>query len=110
MSKEEIIIKEKYNVAIDEEIAERYLNVYNANHKDETFDGQITGKFNFEHFLTPKILDLCIGAKIMVTKNISSQNLANGDMGKIVDFGTDYVDIETKGRRCRVFKEKWQRY
>lgn len=87
------------------------LRMYNLKQKgarSKTFDGQITGKFNFEHFLTPKILDLCIGAKIMVTKNISSQNLANGDMGKVVDFGTDYVDIETKGRRCRVFKEKWQ--
>ena len=74
----------------------------------KTFNGEVTGKFNFEHFLTPKILDLCIGAKIMVTKNISSQNLANGDMGKVVDFGSDYVDVEIKGKRCRINKERWQ--
>ena len=83
-------------------------NLQQKGARSKTFDGQVTGKFNFEHFLTPKILDLCIGAKIMVTKNLSSQNLANGDMGRVVDFGTDYVDIEVKGKRCRLYKEKWQ--
>ena len=29
-------------------------------------------------------------------------------MGKVVDFGTDYVDIETKGNRYRLYREKWQ--
>ena len=86
----------------------RMNNLQQKGARTRTYNGEVTGKFNFKHFLTPKILDLCVGAKIMVTKNSTSQNLANGDMGKVVDLGSDYVDIEIKGKRCRINKERWQ--
>ena len=87
------------------------LKMFNLRQKGErtqTFDGIVAGKFNFDHFLTPKKLTLCIGAKIMVTKNIASQSLANGDMGKVVDFGSDYVDVMIKDEKYRLYRETWQ--
>lgn len=86
----------------------RMNNLQQKGSKSKIFEGIVTGKFNFEHFLTPKHLALCIGAKIMITKNISSQNLANGNMGKVVDFGNDYVEVEVKGKTHRLYREKWQ--
>ncbi len=82
--------------------------------KTKIFEGEVTGNFNFEHFLTPQTLELCIGAKVLVTKNLKAQNLANGTMGNVVGFGgdgkssQDYVDIEIKGETYRIFRESWQ--
>ena len=75
----------------------------------KTYKGYVNGKFNFEHFLTPVTLDLCIGAKVMVTKNISNKNvkIANGDMGKVVGFGDDYVEVEIKKENYRLYRETW---
>ena len=76
--------------------------------KSQFYEGITLGKFNFEHFLTPQKLELCIGAKVMITKNVSSLNIVNGDMGKIINLGTDYVDVEIKGEKKRLGREKWQ--
>lgn len=75
----------------------------------KTYEGYVSGKFNFEHFLTPQTLDLCVGAKVMITKNISNKTikLANGDMGKVVGFGSDYVEVEVKNENYRVYRETW---
>lgn len=75
----------------------------------KTYEGFVSGKFNFEHFLTPVTLDLCVGAKVMITKNISNKTikLANGDMGKIVGFGSDYVEVEVKNENYRLYRETW---
>lgn len=75
----------------------------------KTYEGYVSGKFNFEHFLTPQTLDLCVGAKVMITKNISNKTikLANGDMGKVVGFGSDYVEVEVKNENYRLYRETW---
>ncbi|MBR0318391.1 MAG: AAA family ATPase [Spirochaetia bacterium] len=83
-------------------------NLKQNNAKVEIFEGHEDGKFDFRHFLTPRNLELCIGAKVMVTKNIYTQNLVNGDMGKVVDFDDDYVDVEIKGSIFRLLRETWQ--
>lgn len=50
----------------------------------------------------------------MVTKNISSLHLVNGDMGKVIGFGgtgnseNDYVDIEVKTKKIHIIRETWQ--
>lgn len=75
----------------------------------KTYEGYVSGKFNFEHFFTPQTLDLCVGAKVMITKNISNKTikLANGDMGKVVGFGSDYVEVEVKNENYRLYRETW---
>lgn len=74
----------------------------------KTFEGMANGKFNFDHFLTPKSLELCIGAKVMVTKNIPSQNLVNGDMGRVISFGNGCVVIRTKSGEHILERQIWQ--
>lgn len=71
--------------------------------------------FNTKHFLTPDMFEVCIGAKVMVTKNIAAKNLVNGDMGIVVGFGgtgnskeEDYVAVKIKGSVCRLERETWQ--
>ena len=49
MTKEEIIINEKYKVALETEITERYLNVYNVNCNDKYFESQLMIIFSFYH-------------------------------------------------------------
>ena len=74
----------------------------------------IEGKFESESFITPETLTLCYGAKIMITKNIGSLGLVNGDMGKVLCFGgtgkssDDYVDIEVRGKKYHITRETWQ--
>ncbi len=72
--------------------------------------------FDSHGFLTPEELRLCVGAKIMITKNINNENLVNGDMGKVVGFGengnsnVDYVEIEVKKIKHRLTRETWQSF
>ena len=46
----------------------------------------------------------------MVTKNIKSQGLVNGDMGKVVDLGDAHVVVEIKGKIYQLNKETWQSF
>ena len=63
--------------------------------------------------ITPNPLKICIGAKIMVTKNITSLGLVNGDIGKVLGFGgtgnssEDFVDIEVKGKKHHITRQTW---
>lgn len=83
-------------------------NLQNKGMRIQCYEGLVSGKFNFEHFLTPKTLELCIGAKVMVTKNISSLNLVNGDMGKVINISKDFVEVEIKNERKQLKRETWQ--
>lgn len=87
------------------------LKLFNLKHKgadSKTYKGFVNGNFNFEHFLTPVELELCIGARVMVTKNISNMKLANGDMGKVIGFGKDCVEVEIKNKTYSLFRETWK--
>lgn len=95
--------------------ADKYnlLKLHNLKEKGvaiKTYKGVIWEKFDFDHFSTPETLKLCKGAKVMVTKNIKNQGLVNGDMGKVVDLGDDYVVVEIKGKNHQLNKETWQSF
>lgn len=72
--------------------------------------------YNPKSFLTPEELTLCIGAKVMVTKNINEQKLVNGDMGRVVGLGgdgsseDDYVEIQISKKKYRLTRETWQSF
>lgn len=59
-------------------------------------------------FLRLYLLKFVLALKIMVTKNINSLHLVNGDMGRVLGFGEDYVDIEVKGSKHHITRETWQ--
>ncbi len=95
----------------------RLLNLVNKGNKSITYKAFIQGDFHYDNkqFLTKDSLDICVGAKIMVTKNISSDYLVNGDMGIVLDFGgtgnspNDYVDIEVKGTKHHLTRQNWEK-
>ncbi len=49
MTKEEIIIDEQYNIAVEKDISDTYLNVYKVNPSDKSFDSKIRVVFAFYH-------------------------------------------------------------
>lgn len=49
MMKEEIIIDEQYNIAVEKDISDTYLNVYNVNPSDKSYDSKIRVVFAFYH-------------------------------------------------------------
>ena len=111
---EECLLLCTMNARADEFNNKRMLNLKNHGAKSITFNAIVEGDFKQDSVLTPTNLEICIGAKIMVTKNISSNGLVNGDMGKVLGFGgtgnnsDDYVDIEVKGNSHRLMRETWQ--
>ncbi len=70
--------------------------------------GEVMGRFNFENFLTPEKLELCVGAKVMVTKNLPDLDLANGDMGKVEKMGESSVFIKTENGVIEVGLAVWK--
>ncbi len=102
------------NAKADEFNNSKIFGLKNKGAKSIIFNAFIQNDFKLESILTPVSLELCIGAKIMVTKNISSLHLVNGDMGKVIGFGgtgnseNDYVDIEVKKKQFHITRETWQ--
>lgn len=115
---EECLLLATTNEKADEFNELKMFNLKYNGAKSKTFEASISGDFNLKHVLTPRTLELCIGARVMVTKNINrygSQILANGDMGRVVYFGTDknkqdFVEIEVKGRNYYLTRETWQSF
>jgi|GEM_PF-344902 len=105
------------NAKADEFNNKKLFNLVNKGKQSITYKAFIEGDFHYDNkqFLTKDSLDICVGAKIMVTKNISSEHLVNGDMGIVLDFGgsgnspNDYVDIEVKGTKHHLTRQTWEK-
>lgn len=80
------------------------------------YNAFIEGNFSSKDPPSPTQLDLCVNAKVMITKNIPSKKLINGDMGKVLALGgngnsqDDYVDVFIKGNTYRLNRESWQSF
>lgn len=73
--------------------------------KDSLVDALIRG------CLSPEILDLKIGARVMCTKNNTQRGFVNGTIGTVVSFGygNDYPIIQTKnGEEILIEPMTWQ--
>ena len=105
------------NAKADEFNNKKLFNLVNKGSRSVTYKAIIQGDFHYDNkqFLTKDSLDICVGAKIMVTKNINSEHLINGDMGIVLDFGgtgnspNDYVEIEVKGIKHHITRQTWEK-
>ena len=74
----------------------------------------ISGKFNIDKMLTPQILELKIGTKVMFTKNDKDGRFKNGTFGKVCYLGNNYITIEVEEKdykeKINITKEKWISY
>lgn len=58
--------------------------------------------------LSPEVLEIKKGAKVMVTRNLFSQGLVNGTLATVVGCGNNTVNIKTMdGREVMVEPAKW---
>lgn len=105
------------NAKADEFNNKKLFNLVNKGSRSVTYKAIIQGDFHYDNkqFLTKDSLDICVGAKIMVTKNINSEHLVNGDMGIVLDFGgtgnspNDYVEIKVKGIKHHITRQTWEK-
>ena len=59
----------------------------------QSFMAQVSGDFPAYSYPTEERLTLKIGAQVMFIRNDADQRYYNGMIGKVKDFGEDYVDI-----------------
>ena len=80
-----------------------------------TFEGKMT-ESKVERILTPKLLRICIGAKIMITRNIyfrehkGTPDVVNGSFGFIKEIASDNSFITVSllnGKEIRLEKYSW---
>lgn len=77
-----------YNNMVDSHNLKQYSKIKN---KEFVFNGKVTGKFNLDNVLTPEILKLKKGTRVMLTRNIFTLWLYNWDLWEVKDFVWDWV-------------------
>jgi len=84
--------------------------IFNINWKLFTFRAKVEN-FEVRSFLTPEVLDLKIGAKVMITKNLKSW-LCNWDIWIVVSIVWNVVEFrsERDWKLYKIEREKWDRF
>lgn len=74
----------------------------------KTYYGAITGTFNENNCITPKFLNLKVGAKVMITKNL--ETLINGDTGIVMAMFPDRVTVYSERllQNVDILQAKWE--
>lgn len=109
--KYDILELHSHNKNVDE-INDRKLNLIPE--KEFIFKMETFGKFSIveglmKSCLSPEILKLKIGAKVIFTKNDLEGKFVNGTMGVVKDLDREAIVIETKaGKLIEVKKEEWK--
>ncbi len=87
---------------------DKMLNSINS--EELIFEGEIKGDFNLNDVLTPKILKIKIGAKIMITKNNSIERYFNGTQGTVKEIiGECIVVVTDDEREIKIHRETWKK-
>lgn len=80
-----------------------------------TYEGQISGEFDERSYPAPHVLDLKVGAQVMLTNNDPYGRWFNGSVGKIKKIITEgddsgiYVTLEN-GETYNIESNKWEMY
>ena len=62
--------------------------------KSRIYTANVVGQFDVDRSITPVILELKIGARVMVTANQKDTGLVNWDFGTVIGFSDDAVTIK----------------
>lgn len=78
----------------------------NISSPSKYYEGITTGKFLDKPTL--QMLDLKIGAQIMMVKNDYHQRWVNGSMGTVTELGTDFIKVRLEDEKIvKVERETW---
>lgn len=81
------------------------------------FDAKLTGhesqqQFLIQNLLTPRLLRLKVGARVMFTVNQPDAGFVNGQTGIVTRFGSnltgDIIEVESEGSRIEVMPFTWR--
>lgn len=77
----------------------------------EYFDAFVTGDFKEKDSITPFKLVLKKGCRVMITKNMPEEGLVNGDLGRIVSFGNNYITFysDRLDEEIDIVRQKWKK-
>ena len=96
-----------FNTMVDKQNNLMFSKLPGAKH---TFEADIIGTFNLKNSITPQVLELKVGAKVMITKNMQDEGLVNGDMGKVTKIGDGYISFysERLDIEIDIERKKWK--
>ena len=97
---DECLLLTTKNDDADSHNTKKMLNLTLKGARERTFKGSVNGDFDFDHCLTPEPLTLCVGAKVLITKNISQLGLVNGDTGKVLGFNKDTISVFVQNKKA----------
>ena len=95
-------------------IAEKYnqRGLKSLPSQDVLYEGIISGEFNLDKdkLPTPELLNLKVGARIMMVKNDKGKKWVNGSLGEVVRLGQDriWVKLDDKDGEHEVAKAAWE--
>jgi hypothetical protein len=84
-----------------------FLNRISA--EKHTYTARIIGQFSESTYPTDEVLELKIGAKIMMVKNDRWGRWVNGTIGKVAALAEDDLSVEIDGQVHTVEREQWDK-
>ncbi len=76
---------------------------------EKTYTAKVTGKFDPEIFPTDAELKLKVGAQVMVLRNDTARNLANGSIGVVTKLEDDAVTVKVDGQEHAIQYNSWEK-
>ncbi|MFZ9585170.1 MAG: hypothetical protein ACO280_09490, partial [Pseudohongiellaceae bacterium] len=77
------------------------------------FDAETKGvdqavEFAVKNMSTPRVLQLKPGAAVMFTANDADQGFYNGQIGRVIDFRSGDIVVESRGQRMAIERRTWR--
>ena len=73
------------------------------------FRAEVTGKFSKSDFPTSEVLELKVGAQVMMIRNARDKSYINGTIGIVCAIGNDAIDVMTERGIVTVTRDTWQK-
>jgi ATP-dependent exoDNAse (exonuclease V) alpha subunit len=90
-----------------------YLNsskLDSINSQGKSYFSYINGDIIPSNFPVDEVIQLKIGAQVMIIKNMPDQNIINGSIGKVTFLGQDNVIVDVNGTNIVLKYNKWSEY
>lgn len=71
------------------------------------YRARIKGSFKTNLVRVPEVLELAVGAQVMMVKNDRYMRWANGSLGEITALGRDSIEVLVHGHRVQLERQMW---